>query len=89
MTTTPNRFISRSADRCKLFFQLLNKLKGFEWTEECAFAFQQLKDYLSRPPVMSRPELDKVLFAYIVVASHAVSLVLILIDNGVQRPVSM
>ena len=87
MTATPNRFISRSADRCKPFFQLLNKLKGFEWTEECAFDFQQLKDYLSRPPVMSRPELDKALFAYIVVASHAISLVLIRIDNGVQKPI--
>ena len=87
MTATPNRFISRSADRCKPFFQLLNKLKGFEWTEECAFDFQQLKDYLSRPPVMSRPELDKALFAYIVVASHAISLVLIRIDDGVQKPI--
>ena len=36
---------------------------------------------------MSRPEMDKVLFAYIAVASHVVSLVLIRVDNGVQRPV--
>ena len=36
---------------------------------------------------MSRPEVDEVLFAYIAVASHAVSLVLIQVDNGVQRPV--
>ena len=47
--------------------------------------FQQLKEYLSRPPIMSRPEVDEVLFAYIVVASHAVSLVLIWVDNGVQK----
>ena len=32
---------------------------------------------LSWPLVMSRPEVDKVLFTYIAVASHAVSLVLI------------
>ena len=31
--------------------------------------------------------MDEVLFTYIVVASHAVSLVLIQVDNGVQRPV--
>ena len=31
--------------------------------------------------------MDEVLFAYIVVASHAVSLVLIWLDNGVQRSV--
>ena len=36
---------------------------------------------------MSSPEVDEVLFAYIVVTSHAVSLVLIRVDNGVQRPV--
>ena len=34
---------------------------------------------------MSSPEADEVLFAYIVVAPHAVSLVLIRIDSGVQR----
>ena len=36
---------------------------------------------------MSRPEVDEVLFAYITVASHTVSLVLIRDDNGVQKPV--
>ena len=50
-------------------------------------AFQQLKEYLSRPPIMSKPKVDEVLFAYIVVASHTVSLVLMQADNGVQRPV--
>ena len=36
---------------------------------------------------MSKPEVDEVLFAYIVVASHAVSLVLIWVDSGIQWPV--
>ena len=36
---------------------------------------------------MSSPEPDEVLFAYIAVAPYAVSLVLIRVDNGVQRPV--
>ena len=53
--------------------------------EECAKAFQQLKDYLTRPPIMSSPEPDKVLFAYIAIAPYAVSLVLIRVDNGIQR----
>ena len=34
---------------------------------------------------MSKPEVDEILFAYIAVASHAVSLVLIRVDDGVQR----
>ena len=87
MIAALNRFISRLADRCRPFFLLLNKWKGFEWTEECTLAFQQLKEYLSQPPIMSSSEADEVLFAYIAVAPHTVSLVLIRMDNGVQRPV--
>ena len=68
MTAALNQFISRSADRCRPFFILMNKWKGFEWTEECSLAFQQLKEYLSRPPIMSNPETDEVLFSYIAVA---------------------
>ena len=36
---------------------------------------------------MSSPEANEVLFAYIVVAPHTVSLVLIREDNSTQRPV--
>ena len=82
-----NRFISRSADRSRPFFLLINKWKNFEWTEECTKAFQQLKDYLARPPIMSSLEPDEVLFSYIDVAPYAVSLVLIRVDNGIQQPV--
>ena len=87
MTSALNRFISRSTDRCTPFFLLKNKWKGFEWTEECGQAFQQLKEYLSHPPIMSSLETNEVLFAYVSVAPHAVSLVLIRVDSGRQRPV--
>ena len=73
MAAALNRFISRSADRCQPFFLLIKKWKDFEWTKECAEAFQQLKDYLARLQVMSSPEPDEVLFIYIAVASYAVS----------------
>ena len=87
MAAALNRFISSSADRSRPFFLLINKWKNFEWTKECAKAFQQLKDYLARPPIMSSLEPDEVPFAYIAVAPYAVSLVLIQVDNGIQRPV--
>ena len=34
-----NRFISRSAERCRPFFLLLHKWKEFQWSEECVTAF--------------------------------------------------
>ena len=46
-----------------------------------------MKEYLFQLPIMSSPEVDKVLFAYIAIASHVVSLVLVRVDSGVQMPV--
>ena len=86
MAAALNRFISRLADRRIPFFLLINKWKDFEWTEECVVAFQQLKDYLARLPIMSTPEPDEVLFSYIAMAPYAVSLVLIRVDCSVQQP---
>ena len=48
-------------------------------------AFQQLKQYLSRPPIMYSPVVDEVLFAYIAVVFYAIGFVLIRVDNGIQR----
>ena len=77
MTITLNRFISRLANRCRPFILLMNKWKEFKRIEECVLTFQQLKEYLSHPPIMSSLEVDEVLFAYVIVAPHVVSLVLI------------
>ena len=87
MTAALNRFISRSADRCKPFFLLLHKWKEFNGTEECVVACQQLKEYLSWPPIMSSPIVDEVLFAYLVVAFYAISFILIWVDSSIQRSV--
>ena len=42
---------------------------------------------LSQPPIMSSLEIDEVLFAYIAMAPHVVSLVLIRVDSGIQRSI--
>ena len=84
MMAVLNWFISRLADRCRPFFLLLHKWKEFEWSKECVVAFQELKQYLSHPPIMSSPVVDEVLFAYIAVALYAISFVLIRVDSGIQ-----
>ena len=87
MMAALNRFISRSTDRCRPFFLVLHKWKEFEWSDECVATFQQLKQYISRPPIMSSLVVDEVLFAYIVVTFYAISFVLIRVDSGIQQPV--
>ena len=39
MLAALNWFVSKSADRCRPFYQLMKKLKGFQWIEECEEAF--------------------------------------------------
>ena len=46
-----NRFILRATDKCLPFFRMLKK--SFEWTAECQQAFEELKAYLSTPPLLS------------------------------------
>ena len=87
MTAALNQFISRSTERCKPYFQLLHKWKGFSWSKECDKAFEELKAYLANPPILSWPEKEEVLYAYVAVAEHAMSLVLIQVDEGIQKPV--
>lgn len=55
----------------------------FYVSEECDRAFAELKAYLAHPPVLSKLEKKEVLCAYVAVAQHAVSLVLVQIDQGV------
>ena len=86
MLATLNRFISRFADRCRPFYQLLKKWKGFQWDEECDVAFQDLKGYLMQAPMLTVLEPGEDLFMYLSVSEYAMNAVL-LRDRGVQQPV--
>ena len=80
-----NRFVSRTTDRCLLFFKVLRK--AFECSEECEEAFQELKKYLALPPLLSTPVLNEELFLYLAVSPSAVSSDLVREEHGIQFPV--
>ena len=86
MLAALNRFISKFSNRCRPFYQLLKKWKGFQWDDECEKAFQDLKEYLTRASMLTAPEPGEKLFMYLSVSDHAISVVL-LRDWGVQPPV--
>ena len=86
MLATLNRFISKFADCCQLFYQLLKKWKGFQWDGECDAAFRDLKDYLMQALVLTAPELGEDLFMYLLMSKNVMSAML-LRDQGVQQPV--
>ena len=51
-----NRFISKSSEKCKEFYDILRKNKKFEWTEKHENALRAFKDYLSSAPALMKPE---------------------------------
>ena len=62
MLAALNRFISKFANRCRPFYQLLKKWNGFQWDEECDKAFRDLKEYLAKAPMLTAPESREDLF---------------------------
>ena len=80
-----NRFVSKATDKCLPFFKTLKQ--AFVWTEECETTFQELKRYLSNPPLLSPSKEGEDLFLYLVVSITAVSAALIREKNKIQFPV--
>ena len=80
-----NRFVSKATDKCLPFFKTLKK--AFAWTEECETAFQELKHYLSNPPLLSPSKEGEDLFLYLAVSVTAISATLIREETRVQLPV--
>jgi len=71
------RFISRLGDRGLPFFKLLRKSDKFEWNDDASNAFQDLKDFLTSPPVLTAPEDGDVLLLYIAATTSVVSTILV------------
>jgi hypothetical protein len=82
---TLNKFVSRATDKCLPFFKIMRK--AFLWGEDCDRAFEQLKDYLVKPPLLSRPREVELLHLYLAVSSFAVSSTLMREVSKVLRPV--
>ncbi|XP_065630573.1 uncharacterized protein LOC112003347 [Quercus suber] len=80
-----NRFVSKATDKCLPFFKVLKK--AFEWTDERQKAFEDLKIYLTKAPLLSPSVPGEELYLYLAVTPYAVSSALVREENKVQRPV--
>ena len=83
--TALNRFISLATDKCLHFFHTLKR--SFEWTDECEQAFENLKVYLSSPPLLSPSKQREEFYLYLVVLQATVNAALVREKDGFQRPV--
>jgi len=82
---TLNRFVLRATDKCLPVFRTLRK--SFEWTTEYQQAFENLKAYLSSPPLLSSSKPREELFLYLAVSPAAVSAALVKEKDRMQKAV--
>ena len=77
-----NRFVSKAMNKCLPFFKTLKQ--AFTWTNECEAAFQELKRYLSNPPLLSLSKKGENLYLYLAVSTTAINVALIREENRKQ-----
>ncbi|GKV50197.1 hypothetical protein SLEP1_g56910 [Rubroshorea leprosula] len=91
-----HRFISKSADKCLPFFKIMRsvaqkdesgKQKKFEWSQECQTAFDELKSYLSSPPLLTKVVDEEILYLYLGISDEAISSVLVREEAKQQKPI--
>ncbi|KAM2968897.1 hypothetical protein FF2_016067 [Malus domestica] len=79
------RFISKATDIYAHFFKVLKGSKKYiTWTDECVEAFKNLKDYMSKTHMLSKPEVGDTLIIYLSVSTSPVSSILIRNDGNVE-----
>nr|XP_011465143.1 PREDICTED: uncharacterized protein LOC101299390 [Fragaria vesca subsp. vesca] len=59
------RFISNLSGRCQPFTRLMKKDVPFKWDQACQNAFDNIKEYLLKPPVLMAPIKGRPLILYI------------------------
>ena len=80
-----NRFVSKATEKCLPFFKTLKQV--FSWTDECEEAFQELKHYLSNPPLLSSSKEGENLYLYLAISATAISAILIREEDKKQPSV--
>ena len=82
--TALGRFISKLGERALPFFKLMTKKGPFEWTQEADRAFQDLKRYLTSPPVMVAPRPLEPLVLYLAATPYSASAALVAVREEHQ-----
>jgi len=72
-----SRFVSAGGDKGHPYFQCLRRNNRFIWTRECEEAFLKLKEYLTSPTVLCKPQLGTPLRLYFAVTEQAISSILV------------
>jgi hypothetical protein len=83
------RFISNLSGRIEPFMDL-EKIKAgeeFRWGAEQQRAFEEIKEYLARPPVLVPPQQDRPFYIYLSVGDTSIAAVVVQVYDGKEKVV--
>jgi hypothetical protein len=84
MMAALSQFISKLGECDMPLYRLLRKADGFEWDDQAAAAFVELKQYLKSFPTLVPPKPNDLLLLYVAATNAVVSTVI-----TVERPEAM
>jgi hypothetical protein len=87
MMASLSRFIFKLGERGMLFYKLLRKADGFQWDDQAAVAFIQLKQYLKSLPTQDLPRPENILLLYVAAMDAVVSTVISMERSDVSTEV--
>ena len=73
---TLRRFIARFTNKPRPFFLTLNGASTTSWMGECGQAFEEVKHYLTKPPIPSSPQSSEQLYMYLAISDCVVNAIL-------------
>ena len=62
-------FIARFTDKLRPFFLVLRGTGVTGWTKDCQSSFEEIKHYLTQPPILSNPQPDEQLYMYLAISN--------------------
>ena len=65
------RFISHLTATCEPIFKLLRKDQAIRWNNDCQKAFDKIKEYLQKPPILIPPVPGRPLIMYLSVTENS------------------
>ena len=69
-------FISHMTATCAPIFKLLRRDQSCDWTKDCQKAFDSIKEYLLKPPILYPPVEGRPLIIYLTVLEDSMGCVL-------------
>jgi hypothetical protein len=72
-----SRFISRLGEKGLPLYKLLHKMLDWRWTLEAQWAFDSIKAFLTKPPVLVAPREEEPLLLYVATTTRVVSVAIV------------